>query len=77
LRGCAKTPVYVYQKPAQGWSTMIETDRLFPMDGEFGVKTLFGIGLDISGDVMIVAAPGDHEFGLYYGSVYLFKSNGE
>ena len=47
------------------------------MDGEFGVKTLFGIGLDISGDVVIVAVPGDHEFRLYYGSVYLFKINGE
>ena len=37
--------VYVYRKPAGGWSTMMETERLFPMDGEFGIKTNFGVGI--------------------------------
>ena len=65
--------IYVFTKPAQGWSDMTETTRLFPRDVIFGELTELGASLDISGDVVIASAPSENEISVFDGAVYLFK----
>jgi hypothetical protein len=46
--------VYVYQKPINGWQSMVETAELTPSDGNVGDE--FGNSVAVSGNVIVVGA---------------------
>jgi hypothetical protein len=46
--------VYVYQKPINGWQSMVETAELTPSDGYVGDE--FGTSVAVSGNVIVVGA---------------------
>jgi len=71
--------VYVFEKPAGGWATMTETDKLTASDAERG--DFFGCSASISGDTVIIGAwrdddacPGDPDCDS--GSAYVFALAG-
>jgi hypothetical protein len=47
---------YVYTMPENGWETATETAELLPTDGDDGDQ--FGASIAISGDTIVVGAPG-------------------
>ena len=61
--------VYVYTKPAGGWASVSDPIKLTPADRNDG--DMFGASVAVSGDTVVVGAPGngDHELS---GAVYVF-----
>lgn len=61
--------VYVFEPDSSGdWS---ETQRLLTSDGAAG--DLFGYGLALEGDTLVVGATGDDDGGANSGSLYIFE----
>jgi len=50
-----RSEVYLFVKPADGWGDMTETAKLTPSDGPI---SNFGYSVAVSGDTVIVGAPG-------------------
>ncbi len=61
--------VYVYTKPAGGWASVSDPIKLTPADGNDG--DMFGASVAISGDTVVVGAPGNGDHDLS-GAVYVF-----
>lgn len=61
---------YVFEKPAAGWNDMTQTVKLTASDGAAG--DAFGSSVSISGDTIVVGAPGDDDNGSDSGSAYVF-----
>lgn len=63
--------VTLYQSNHVGqWN---EVSRLTPSDAEAGIQ--FGRSIALSGDLLVVGAPNDNDFGDCSGSVYIFERN--
>ena len=65
--------IYLFQKPADGWSDMTQTAKLTASDAS--EYDYFGAGGAIYGDTIVVGAHRDDEGGTDRGSAYLFKGN--
>jgi hypothetical protein len=63
--GSEQAEAYVFNEPASGWTSMTETARLTPSDGE----SSFGESVAISGNTIVVGAP---YAGNFAGAVYVF-----
>jgi hypothetical protein len=64
--GFAPGTIYLYLKPAGGWSDMTETAQLTPAENNPGDR--FGSTVSISGNTIVVGAP----FADYSGVAYIF-----
>lgn len=64
------TPAYVFERNGSNW---IGT-RLLPADDPR--DSWFGYSIALSGDVVVVGAPGDKKRGLGTGAAYVFENNG-
>ena len=62
---------YVFIEPPGGWVDMTETARLTASDA--ATNDRFGLAASISGDVAMIGANGDDDFGSSSGSVYVFE----
>ena len=62
--------VYVYTKPAGGWASVSDPIKLTPTDGSDG--DMFGASVAVSGDTVVVGAPGNGAHVLS-GAVYVFE----
>ena len=62
--------VYVFTKPAGGWTTGTEADKLTASDGAAGDG--FGISVAVDGDTAVIGAYGDDDNDTDSGSVYVF-----
>ena len=58
---------------ADGSGKWVEITRITPVDAQAGVN--FGRNLAISGDILVVGAPGNLEYGAQAGSAYIFERN--
>ncbi|HTA26134.1 MAG TPA: hypothetical protein VK763_21560 [Terriglobales bacterium] len=65
----AQGEAYVFVKPSKGWKNMTETARLLASDG--GAFFDFGTGISVSGNTVVVGAPGPGNNGRP-GSAYVF-----
>ncbi len=63
--------VYVFSKPASGWSQMMQTDKIKSIDGSDNDH--FGESVGITNNYIIVGAPYENGNGFLTGSVYLFE----
>ena len=70
--GSASGSVYVFTRPAGGWTTMAAQVKLTPTDG--ATEDLFGRSVSVSSDGSIIAvgSTGDDDNGNSSGSVYVF-----
>jgi hypothetical protein len=68
--GCGPGAVYVYVKPAGGWTSMTQTAKLTASDGQPG--DTFGISVSISGDTVVVGADLGCITGLEPARAYVF-----
>ena len=66
-----KGSAYVFVKPVGGWSIMTQTAKLTASDG--AADNFFGVSVSISGDTVVVGAPGDNSD---QGSAYVFIKPG-
>jgi len=57
-----RSEAYLFVKPTNGWGDMTETARLTPSDGPIGQ---FGYSVAISGDTVIIGAPGARSVYVY------------
>lgn len=64
--------VYVYTKPAGGWASVSDPIKLTPADGSDG--DMFGASVAVSGDTVVVGAPGNGDHDLS-GAVYVFTKS--
>jgi len=64
---------YLFVKPDSGWVNMSETVQLMSSDG--ATEDRFGGSVSLSGDTLVVGAPGDDDGGFGSGSAYLFERN--
>lgn len=71
--GFAK-PVYVFEKPATGWTNMTETAILHASDSTSGDG--FGKSIRIQNDHIFVGSPGAKAGTSHQGAVYVFKKLG-
>jgi len=55
--GADSSSAYVFEKPPGGWENMTETAKLTASDG--ATYDEFGCSVSISGDVVMIGAPGD------------------
>ncbi len=62
--------VYVFEKPEGGWANMTETAKLTASDA--AASDVFGTSVAVSGDTVVVGAPGDADYGYKSGSAYIF-----
>lgn len=62
--------VYVFVRPSTGWNVMTETAKLVASDA--APDDLFGLGIAIDGDTIVVGAYQDDDDGESSGSVYVF-----
>lgn len=69
--GSESGSVYLFEKPVTGWDNLTETAKVTASDGAPGDE--FGISVAISGDIVVVGAPGDDENGRLSGSAYIFE----
>jgi FG-GAP repeat len=67
--GAGPYTVYVFVEPASGWANMTETAKLTASDGQNGDG--FGGSIGISGDTIIVGAPGFYGDS-FSGAAYVF-----
>ena len=63
--------VYVFEKPEGGWANMTETAKLTASDA--AASDVFGTSVAVSGDTVVVGAPGDADYGYKSGSAYVFE----
>ena len=63
--------VYLYQRPAGGWTDMTETAKLTASDSQS--SDYFGCAVDIVEDTIVVGARYDDDNGYNSGSAYLFE----
>jgi len=61
----------LFDKPDGGWEDMTETAKLTASDGV--VNDYFGYSISLSGDIAVVGAPGDNDYGAWSGSAYVFS----
>jgi hypothetical protein len=61
---------YVFTRPGTGWADMTETAKLTASDGS--QYDDFGQSVSISGNTIVVGAPGDDDKGSLSGSAYVF-----
>jgi hypothetical protein len=76
-KGNARGEVYVFEKPAGGWSgTINESARLLASNG--AINDFFGSSVAISGDTIAVGAYEKTTSGIdnYQGAIYVFKKPG-
>ncbi len=69
--GSGSGAVYVFEKPGSGWTTMTETAKLLPSDGEVDAK--FGQRIAIYEDTVVVGAFKDNTSNNPGGLAYIFK----
>ena len=69
-----KGAVYVYQKPAGGWSDKMADAVLRADDGQ--ANDFFGGSVAVDGDTILVGANGDDDDGNKSGAVYVFERSG-
>ena len=72
--GLAAGSVYIYENGPQGWQ---QQAKLVPADASFSYFTAFGSSAALEGDLLAVGAAGDSSQGLWSGSAYLFRKQGE
>ncbi len=66
---------YVFSKPAAGWTAVTQIAKLTPSDP--GSRDRFGWSVAISGNTIVVGAPGDDSLGMLdNGSAYVFVKPG-
>lgn len=63
--------VYIFVRSGSTWT---EQAKLLPSDGAMGDR--FGFSVSLSGNSVVVGAPGDADYGAYSGSTYVFVRNG-
>lgn len=69
LRDGESGSAYVYEKPAGGWGNMTQTATLTPSDNAL----LFGSSVAISGNTIVIGAPGTTVKGVFgQGALYVF-----
>ena len=61
---------YIFERPVSGWVDMTETGKVSARDGVSG--DIFGSSVSMSGDHVIVGAPGDDDHGEGSGSGYIY-----
>lgn len=69
--GSGSGSAYVFEKPTGGWTDMTETAKLTASDA--AAADWFGRSVSISGDTVIVGAPGHDDSGECSGAAYLFQ----
>ena len=74
--GAYSHSAYVFARPANGWANMTQTAKLTASD-DGTEQEFFGSSVAISGDTIVVGAPGDDDKGYGTGSVYVFIKPGE
>jgi hypothetical protein len=73
--GSRSGSAYVFEKPADGWHDMTETQKVTPSDG--AADDRFGVSVSLSGDTALVGAYLDDEQGYARsGSAYVFRKVG-
>lgn len=72
--GFAAGAVYIYENGPEGWQ---QQAKLVPGDASFSFFTSFGSSIALEGDLLAVGAAGDSGQGLWSGSAYLFRKQGE
>jgi hypothetical protein len=70
-QGSRSGKVYLFEKPATGWTDMTETAKLTANDG--ASYDYFGSNVAISGDTIVVSAFGNDDNGSGSGSAYIFE----
>lgn len=60
--------VYVFRRDGEAWA---QTAKLLAADGQ--TNDVFGSGLDLEGDTLLVGATGDDDLGTGVGAAYLFR----
>ena len=66
--------VYVFDKPAGGWTDMAETVEIVASDA--APRDSFGLSIALEGNRLIVGAPNDDDCGSRSGSAYVFERSG-
>jgi hypothetical protein len=69
--GIASGSVYLFRYSGSSW---VQEQKLLASDGAAG--DLFGSSVDISGDITLVGASCDGDYGSKSGSAYIFRYNG-
>ena len=71
-QGDSSGSAYVFTRTGDAWSerAKLTSDNAAP-------HARFGISVSLSGDVLVVGAPGDHAAGRFSGAAYVFASNGD
>ncbi len=69
--GSESGSAYIFEKPVSGWVDTTETAKLTASDG--ASYDYFGYSVSISGDVALIGAYGDADYGSYSGSAYIFE----
>lgn len=64
--------IYIFEKPASGWTDATETSKRLASDG--ANSDFFGISVSISGDYLIAGSEEDDDHGYNSGSAYIFQS---
>ncbi len=73
-KGDGSGSVYVYQKPASGWSTSsLFTAKLIASDGAAGDG--FGRAIAVSGNIIVIGAMGDDDKGGNAGAAYIYEKS--
>lgn len=72
--GFAAGAVYIYENGPEGWQ---QQAKLVTADASFSFFTSFGSSIALKGDLLAVGAAGDSGQGLWSGSAYLFRRQGE
>jgi hypothetical protein len=72
--GASSGSAYVFRWNPGAPGSWVEEPKLLPSDGAIGDS--FGGTVSVSGDVIIVGAPGDDEIDAGTGSAYVFRWNG-
>ena len=70
----SKGAVYLYSRPAAGWSDKSYDAMLMADDA--AAKDFFGGSVAVDGDMVLVGSNGDDDKGSKSGSAYLFKQSG-
>jgi hypothetical protein len=71
--GSENVPVYVFVKPASGWTDMTETTQLLAPAGS-NVLQGFGAAVSVSGSTIVAGAP--YFDGVYPGTAYVYVESG-
>jgi hypothetical protein len=66
--------VYIYENKPEGWT---QQAKLVPGDASFAYFTSFGSAIALQGDLLVVGASADSSQGLWAGSAYMFRRQGD